>query len=181
MKCDLCGRRDAVVYVKRVVLGAEKEARLCAECAANIEPDRTDGDVSRALSRLVDGVAGRHTGTASSSSGSPGYGNGDRRCPRCGSGLEEMLKKGEAGCSACWKAFGTEFEVLRSRASGERTKTVRTWQGRLPQILAARRAALAEIAGTRLRLQAAVDAEDYETAARCRDRLRELESETPDA
>ena len=186
MKCDQCGQREAVVYVRKVSGGAGNEARLCAECAATREHGKADGDVALALSRLVNTVAAARLPAGEFS---PELAEGEtasRRCPCCGALLEEMLESGHAGCAACWSAFGAEFDALREqgqdpKGGNPRVEPPYPFPGFLPRRLAERRSALAEIDVARRLLQAAVDSEDYETAARCRDRLRELESEIGDA
>jgi protein arginine kinase activator len=155
MKCDICGDREAVVFVHQSSRGTKTELRLCADCAKSRGIDRLDGDVSASLSKLLSAVSPGREGAAQRDEG--------RRCPRCGSPVADIRKRGLASCASCWS-------VLAETASA----SFRPHAGRLPLRVAARRAAAEDLAKLKVLLAAAVKAEDYETAARCRDRIREL-------
>ena len=163
MKCDICGDREAVVFVHQSSRGTKTELRLCAVCAKSRGIDRLDGDVSASLSRLLSAVAPDGEDEAKP------RGEG-RRCPRCGSLVSDIRKRGLAGCASCWS-------VLADTASA----SFHPHSGRLPGRVAARRAAAEDLAKLKILLAAAVKAEDYETAARCRDRIREFGGDASNA
>jgi protein arginine kinase activator len=161
MKCDICGTREAVIFVHQSSHRAKTELRLCTVCAKDRGVDRLDGDVSASLSKLLAAVAEvRKPETQKKPL--------PKSCPRCGSSLAEVRKRGLAGCAGCWEALG---DALKNSVE----PAFRVHAGRLPPRVAERRAAEEDATRLKMLLAAAIKAEDYETAARCRDRIRELE------
>lgn len=83
-------------------------------------------------------------------------------CPACGFPLETYRKTGRLGCPDCYTVFARELEPQMSPAD----------DGSTPAAPADERRELES------QLRAAIEREDYETAAALRDRLRNL---NPDA
>jgi protein arginine kinase activator len=161
MKCELCGHRTAVIFVQQLRGDVRTEIRLCAECAKERGLDK-DGGAVESLAKLL------------ASFGEPKKDEKPSRsslCPVCGASPEEIKKTGQAGCPACWDLFGPEL-LRRAYPNGGKSRHV----GRLPSGLESYRSVLRELDSVRGMLKSALDAEDYETAARCRDRIKELEN-----
>lgn len=165
MKCELCGQRTAVVFVQQISGKSRTEVRLCAECAKERGLNRMEGDISQTLASLLSSLP-------TAKSPVPDSPPRAKNCPSCATSFEELKKRGQAACPACYEHFGAElFRKLYPETRSRR------YSGRLPERLAACRSILLDLAQTRERLRAAVEAEDFETAALCRDRIRELEGE----
>ena len=101
-------------------------------------------------------------------------------CPSCGITYQEFRSEGRLGCPHDYQAFEDELLPLIENIHGD-TQHVGKCPKRAPD--ASRRQY--ELIKLRSELRSAVDDEDYETAARLRDRIGELESdfgeETEDA
>jgi len=113
---------------------------------------------------------------------------GGPTCPGCGLQLEEFRRKGRLGCPRCYEAFAAHLGELFERVHGARQHV-----GRLPGADAAG-AATADatveaeesdahvdrdrerrLVDLRQKLEVAIKEEAYESAARLRDELKQLE------
>ncbi len=160
MKCDACGLRDALIHVRQMEKNGFQELHLCEECAQErgfIREEDTEVSVGDLLAGLIDGA------TAQPGTPSPAV------CPRCGLAVAEFRKRGRAGCASCYEAFGDDVKRILSQMAPRPRHA-----GKLPRELSGPAADDREDLAAELR--AAVEGEDYERAARLRDRLRDLDA-----
>jgi protein arginine kinase activator len=154
MKCALCNENDATVHIKEVVEGDLKELYVCESCAAK----KGIGPGSPAsLTDFLFGVGNREDARDAE----------ERVCPDCGMSLEEFRKRSRFGCPKCYGAFEQDLEPLLS-AMHKGTRHI----GKMP----VGEAAMAKIAALQEALESAVASQNFEEAARLRDRLREVRS-----
>jgi protein arginine kinase activator len=99
----------------------------------------------------------------------------DKKCPRCGITLAEFRKRGRLGCSYDYEAFGEELGSLLEKIHGSREH-----RGRAPNRSKKRQTHRQKVEALRRELDEAIRAEQYETAAGLRDRLKEIERPEPD-
>jgi protein arginine kinase activator len=155
MKCQLCGAADARVFIQQSNASGRSALAVCAACARRRGLVRLDGDLTASVKEIL------------ASAGAPVVPVGAAiRCPRCAARLSELRKRGGAGCPACWDRFGDALYGDRPAPPA--------YSGRLPKRLEAARRQRGEIGEAERRLGEALAAEDYESAARWRDRLRRL-------
>ncbi|MFA6506018.1 MAG: UvrB/UvrC motif-containing protein [Treponemataceae bacterium] len=164
MKCEICGNRNAVVFVQQINGDSRSEIRLCAECAKE-RGLKGDGDIAQSVAKLLATVSGTKKTEKEIE---------EKVCAICGMTLVDARKNGYAGCPSCWDQFAVE--LLRKTYKDAQK---RRHAGRLPVRLEEYRATVQELIRTREKLAASLQAEDYETAARCRDRLQALENRGP--
>lgn len=162
MKCDICGKREALVFIQQI-MGSEKiELHLCAECAEargiSADGEKFELSLSNLLSDLLSVKEGR----------SPA---GQGVCSNCGRTAEEFAKTGTLGCAECYSVFAGEIRAMLE-GSGVQPRHV----GKFPRRLHAFKTYLVDIARLKKGLREAVHREDYEKAAAIRDRIRELET-----
>ena len=93
-------------------------------------------------------------------------------CPNCEITFKEFRSQGRLGCPHDYNAFAKELTPLLENIHGE-TQHVGKCPKRAPEASQKQY----ELIKLRGRLRAAIDAEDYETAAQIRDEIRELESD----
>jgi protein arginine kinase activator len=168
MKCDLCGQREAVVFVHQVSKDGNSELRLCVQCAREHGLGSLDGDMTEALKNLLSTLpASAFTPKGSSKKIGP--------CPHCGLSREEAKKRGTLGCPHCWEHFGKGLLEGLSPTRGSPKTPVPLHQGRLSLRLTSLRIREQELVRLREELAEAVSAENYELAARYRDQIRALE------
>lgn len=170
MKCAMCGAAEASVHLTQVADGKVRSVHLCEACARksgiNIENPMS-------LSDLFFGLGLTSASAAGGASTPPP--NASRACPSCGGTLVEFKTSGRLGCPTCYSAFETELEdLIRQMHRGDRHV------GRRPAVAAA---AAEEASGETVeqlqqQLEQAVAEEQYEDAARLRDRIAALRGGT---
>lgn len=174
MKCDLCNK-PAVVHEVTVKNGQKSEVHLCEEHAAESGiaiPGHQP--INQLLTQFVLSPAGKGLGGKARPS------RGMRRtCPECGMTFAQFRQSGILGCAGCYDAFGEQLAMLIQRAQAGSTHHT----GKTPR--RAGKSLDRQLERQRLikQLDAAVDAEQYERAAKIRDMLRAMEAEhsEPDA
>jgi Uncharacterized protein with conserved CXXC pairs len=163
MKCEICGLKDAVIHIRQIQKDLVHELHICEECAQEkglIREEESELPISNLLSGLLEGK------DVTGSNDVPEV------CPRCGLKASEFRKQGKLGCPECFKAFEKDVKAIVSQMAARPRHT-----GKVPQTLAIEQSAGAMGEGLRDELRDAVEREEYELAARLRDRLRELEAD----
>jgi protein arginine kinase activator len=163
VKCEICGTREAVIHIQQITGNDEIELHLCEKCAASkgitTSEDRLDFSITNLLTGLVDV---KSVSKASETK---------KNCPQCGLTLSKFKKKGKLGCNECYSVFSREIgRIVEKMFGGSRHK------GKYPKRLVAYKTYLIDLEELKKKLSAAVKKEDYEEAARLRDRIKELES-----
>lgn len=201
MSCERCAARPAKLKYTELREGKSRVLWICEECALELgfgqgagedaagvtgEPDESDPEgidagapdteesapedspaAPPSLGKLVLGVVG-------GSAGLPGTGDetvpGDEhaavRCPGCGITGAELRERTLLGCPRCYETFARPLEDLFLRMHGAVEHA-----GRLP---AGRRAAPPDTRDLHRQLREAIERQDFETAARLRNRLRRV-------
>lgn len=172
MICESCGKKEVTVHYTEVVDGKMVEYHLCEDCARQKGFAITPSD---AMAELMGSLAGdRHPAEEV-----------ELACPHCGLTLKELRAVGRLGCGDCYRTFASGLEpLLKALHKGTRhtgkfpaseIKGPR-WGGNGEKVspVASGEAGEdreAEIARLRKEVEEAVAAEDYERAARLRDRI----------
>lgn len=159
-KCDHCDR-PAVVHEVTVKNGVKAEVHLCEEHAQEAGVAMPS---HQPVSKLLTQFVISHTGKSRSS-------RGRKACPNCGMTFSRFRQGGTLGCPDCYEAFETQLTPLIERAQNGAThhkgKTPRRAGVSVDRQLEARQLVK--------ELDQAVAAEQYERAAKLRDRLRSLD------
>lgn len=161
--CQSCQQNPSTIHYTEIREGSKSELHLCESCAQ--AQGVTSGPVPAGLPAMLKALAKPATAP-----GAPAP-----RCPSCGISFAEFREKGRLGCPQDYEFFREQLDPLLEKIHG-RNRHV----GRLPRgtdAEASRRAD--ELLRLRRELQQAVQAEQYEGAARLRDRIRQLESLPP--
>jgi len=158
-KCDHCDK-SAVVHEVVIRNGVTSEIHLCAQHAQAKGYEVPVTPVATLLSKIVEqhGLAKR--------------GKGAGTCPGCGLTVLEFRQSGILGCPACYDAFQPDLGALIARAQAGATHHT----GRAPRRASGNVERGMQRARLVQELSAAVAAEQYERAARLRDRLRQLDA-----
>ena len=168
MRCDNCGEREAVIHLTQIVDNTVTTLHLCERCAAEKGVDTAEqvakyplGDF---LASLGEGAAGE------------GGGGAGEACPSCGATLRDFRQTGRLGCAECYATFAPQLRDLLRRIHGTTQHEGERYRG--PGGATGGRSASGGTAGVaelKERLRRAVEAEDFEEAARLRDAIRGLE------
>lgn len=170
MLCQNCSKRVASVHFTKIVNNKKVELYLCEECAR--EKGKLDMGTSFnfgmpfSIDDFFSGIVGSNV-------------NGQymthmpeiKRCNVCGMTYEDFSKTGKMGCSECYNVFKDEIAPLVKRIHG-----VVEHQGKVPEAVSGKLRIANEIRMLKEQLQKSILNEEYEKAARLRDKIRQLES-----
>jgi len=145
--------------MQQFIGGKKKEIRLCQNCSTKIDMPSFEN----IFQGFLNSIQSMHTNRPAKPPVAP--------CARCGMTHEQFKAKGKLGCEACYQAFAKEVEALFKNVQGSTRHT-----GKFPQRMGVDIRTRREADELRRQLKAAVEAENYEEAARLRDTLRILES-----
>ncbi len=174
MKCTRCHKNEASIEYKSIINGRSREENLCADCARELGLSFGAGGAAPSWGSLA-GMFGNLYNPNWGQMWLPGSLTPDQRevCPHCGMTWREFRSCGRLGCADCYGAFADQLKGLYARVQ-RGTK----YEGRQPAGSQSAAATVAdEIAELRAAQALAVKNEDYEQAARLRDRIRALSGE----
>jgi protein arginine kinase activator len=159
--CDLCGKNEATMKVRRVDKDKPaEEIAVCAECARQrgfSEVETLKASVAEIIADLKARVDERDSKLV---------------CRSCGMSYAEFKRQARLGCAECYVSFHDELVPLVRRIHGAVQHVGRTASG-------GRKQAQVKMNVRKLReeLTSAIQAEDYEKAAALRDQLKKTEGE----
>jgi len=180
MLCEKCKIREANIQYTEVVNGVKKEHHFCAQCAKEMDfgvyAAIFDGEFP--LGKLLSGLLGIEDTEKGPDKLS------QIACPTCGTSYSEFVKDSRFGCADCYSVFGPLMEDSIKQLQGSLMHTGKTpvYQ-RMDQLdqsqypdeagsdISSHKDELFELDA---KLKEALRFEDYETAAVCRDRIKEL-------
>jgi protein arginine kinase activator len=149
------------VHLTDIVNGQKKELHLCQSCA---EHQQLIKHQELNLSAILQTVISQHVSQLTDDLAR-------LTCPACGIKYMEFRAEGRLGCPHDYEVFRAGLEPLL-----QRIHRAAKHQGKRPRHGRHRAGLHAELVTLRKQLQAAVEAEAYEEAARIRDLLRQKEA-----
>ncbi len=166
MLCDRCHKREACVHIQEVRTDGKRSLNLCAACALEQYSDK-DRKLQDFLGVLT--AISRQLGAAD---GEPGAAQPELSCTTCGKSLSELKKGWVLGCDSCVSAFR---EQLREQIAKLQHVTPSGGESSVPAQVGGGGSRTptpsATLSCLRRDLQLAVQREQYEEAARLRDRI----------
>jgi len=158
MLCQRCKKASATVHVTDLV-GEPKELHLCEQCALE------EGITAKSpvpINALLEDFIKQQVATQEMS---------DLTCPECGTSFLQFRQQGVLGCPHDYDAFESALMPMIAQAHEGATRHV----GKVPNKASSTQKKQHLVLKLRRELDEAVEKEDYETAARLRDQLKELE------
>jgi protein arginine kinase activator len=165
MLCENCQKNEATVHLTEIVDGARTEAHLCERCAQEQGiAVKSHIPINELLGSLL----------ASQPSDDELFGLSDKElsCPHCGFTLEQYRKEGVLGCPNDYDVFEKALLPLIEKAHDGKT----THCGKVPSKMPKDTKKQIELSSLRQQLEAAVQSEDYEMAAKLRDKIKKHET-----
>lgn len=164
MLCEICGKNEATVEFTEIVDDEVTQLHLCESCAREkgieMEQHFSIADLLAGLTDLGLELEPKEVSV---------------KCPNCGMSYDDFRKIGRLGCGECYKAFKRNLLPLLKRIHGS-TRHVGKATVKLEKAAGTeKRSQLQEL---RQKLQRAIELEEYEEAAKIRDKIRELEKKT---
>ena len=159
MLCSICGQTEATIHVEGLLDNKSLKLHLCEKCARE---KGVEFDITKPHFLLVNLLANLSDWEI------PGHKNiATVKCPFCGLSYLQFKEVGRLGCAECYGAFSAQLEPLlkrihgSSKHCGKKTKPVPSGGGN-------------DIGVLRKQLEDAIKAEEFEKAARLRDRIKDI-------
>lgn len=202
MLCSICHKNNAVISYTEVINGIKKEQFLCSECAKKY----TAGEAGMGFSSpagLLAGLLASVLGQADDGIGDSEIQKTNLKCPECGMTYNEFLKYSKFGCSQCVRTFDFVLDGYLKKIQGScehcgkqypgaETVTLRVLEPEengVPEKVSVSSSqsdavqtgdktgnGISRKQSLRERLKSAVEAEEYELAAKLRDEIRALDT-----
>jgi protein arginine kinase activator len=153
MDCQKCARKPATVFMTTVVGGDLKKIDLCEDCA------RSSGAIHPTGFLAADQMIQESI---------PAVVPAEATCSACGYSLETLQKTGRLGCGVCYEKFSTPLQAALMESQRDLVH-----RGKSPARKKATRQELEK------EMEHYVAQENYEEAARLRDRITKMKSATP--
>jgi protein arginine kinase activator len=161
MLCQICKDKQATIHLTEINEGKRTEMHLCQKCAAE------QGMVVQ--SKLsVDELLGN---LLESQPDEDDVLDTEQRCPVCGFNPNDLNDQPLIGCPKDYQMF--EAQLLPIIENVQNGKTNHT--GKIPSNVPDNTKSYMELLNLRGKLEDALKKEDYEKAAKLRDRISELE------
>lgn len=164
MQCQICQQREATIHLTEITDGVRTEMHLCERCAQE-EGIAVKSKLS--INELLSGLLA----TQPSDDELFGDTEQDVSCPHCGFTLGQFTENGVLGCPYDYEIFEKTLTPIIKKAHGGKT----AHRGKVPAKTPKDTKKQIELIGLRQRLEAAVQSEDYELAAKLRDEISQLE------
>jgi protein arginine kinase activator len=180
MTCQRCGKRDATVHLVELVDGQRKSQWLCDVCAGRPPKNgegppgfRFDGSAESPGDDEEDYTLASFLGQVfqpqeDTSPADP------PNCSACGYTLDQFKKSNRLGCPQCYESFRGPLLAILSHMHRHVSHL-----GKVPRPTEGRADRQGHLRRTRVALEKAIAAEDFEKAARLRDEIQRLESADP--
>lgn len=167
MVCMGCGTGDGVIEIRHSSGKHSHVVYLCEACARergiHTVPRREPDLNVLYASLLTGGNTDRHSAEVD-------------ECTGCGTTAAEVRRSLQVGCPRCYSTFASNISTLIGKPGADPQH-----QGRLPRSLQTFRTLFVDREKLKSELRAAVAEEDFENAARIRDRLARMDRTASEA
>ena len=154
-QCELCEKNSASVHYTEIADAAVSKLFICRDCAESrglLEAAAPSlEDLMSSISKPKRRAATPHV----------------HPCAKCGLEFADFQAKGRLGCPDCYAAFEAQLKPLLRQIHADWRHT-----GKEPQASPTGGAARARVEVLQKQLNAAIQAENYERAARLRDEIQ---------
>lgn len=166
MKCEMCNKNEAVVHFKQVINGDVKEIFTCQECASGHGIDISSGGINiKTPEGLGDFLFGNSPAAVPSDPS-----QAEPQCKACGMKMSDFRKLSRLGCGRCY-----DFMLDELFPSIESMHEDIIHLGKVPR----KELKSMEIAMLEEDLEGAVSAQNFELAAKIRDRISKAKKKVP--
>jgi len=165
MLCQSCNERTATIHLTDISAGVRTESHLCEACAQNQGlAVKSQIPLNELLSTLL-------AAQSDAPPGQPQEVATDIECPNCGMTFKKFVQKSQLGCPGDYKAFGEPLRGVIAKAQNGRFQH----HGKVPATAPGDTRDQIKLMNLRQQLEEAVRNEDYETAAKLRDMMENLQ------
>jgi protein arginine kinase activator len=161
MQCDVCGKKEATVHLTEIINEQMTKLHLCEECA---KEKGAEMEEHFGLSDLLAGLAGLGASIEPKVAETI-------KCANCGFTYQDFTKIGRFGCSECYDSFKKHLAPLLKRIHGADRHV-----GKVPLMAGKTARDARNLQDLRMKLEKAIQSEEFEEAARLRDKIKEVET-----
>lgn len=165
MLCQNCGKNEATTHIKQIINGDMAESHLCSDCASHLGYSDVFSGFGLNLSELFGGFLGDMMPAISAGK--------TRRCEKCGSSFDEIVRDGRVGCADCYRTFYDKLLPSIQRIHGKIKHS-----GKVSTAAPAEKkieTTAEKIEKLKIQMNEAVAKQDFESAAKIRDEIKALE------
>ncbi|MBM4102640.1 MAG: hypothetical protein FJ263_01115 [Planctomycetes bacterium] len=167
MLCQICKDNTATIHLTEIEHGRRTETHLCQQCA---QKQGLAVQAQIPLNELLNNLLAAAKSVPDAKDKAVGFSGPDVPCPACGITLRQFSETSLLGCPNDYQHFHKELLPLIERSHAGHSQHC----GKTPSHAGKQQKNEVELANLRRRLEQAVKAEDYETAAQLRDQIRQL-------
>lgn len=162
MLCDNCHNRVANVHLTQIINNNKVDIHLCENCAKEKNYMNFNGiyDISDFFNSILGYTAQPYMNTPR-----------QEACKGCGMTFDDFKKTGKFGCAECYGTFTDKIEPMVRRIHGNVVHG-----GRVPKSAEAEVKKISEADLLKKELEEAIKVENFEEAARLRDKIKALEN-----
>jgi protein arginine kinase activator len=164
MQCQICRKKEATIHLTEITDGVRSEMHICENCAEE------QGIAIKSQIPLNE-LLGSLLASAPSDDEISGTSEEKLSCPQCGFTLEQFRREAVLGCPYDYEVFEKSFLPLIEKAHNGKTSHC----GKVPSKTPRSTKKQIELIRLRQQLDSAVQKEDYEQAAKLRDKINQLE------
>jgi protein arginine kinase activator len=164
MQCQICKTKTATIHLTEIAEGVRTEVHMCEQCAQE-QGIAAKSQIS--VNELLSGLL------AAQPTDDELFGPSEHQvsCPHCGFTLGQFRKAGTLGCPYDYEVFEKSLLPLIEKAQNGKTSHC----GKIPSKISQPERKQMERSNLQRQLEAAVQNEDYELAAKLRDKINRLE------
>ncbi|UOQ44648.1 UvrB/UvrC motif-containing protein [Halobacillus salinarum] len=173
MECQECNQRPATVHLTQVINGQKTEVHVCEQCAKE-KGYMNYGEEAFTLNDLLSGLFNTEGTHPISGQKSQSYSHSQQlKCPTCGLTYKEFARLGKFGCADCYKTFDDKLNPIFRRVHSGNTQH----DGKIPHRQGGDLHLKKEAEDLKATLQKLIEQEEFEEAAKVRDKIRSLDSQ----
>ena len=162
MLCQICKKEQATIHLTEINDGERTELHVCEQCAV-------DQGIAVKSQMPINELLGNLLSVQPSDDEMLAVSEQELSCPYCGFTLEKFRKETVLGCPNDYEVFRESLLPLIKKVHSGKTKHCGKVPSKIPKTVSDQ----IEISGLQQQLEAAVKAEDYETAAKLRDKINQ--------
>ncbi|MBI9103439.1 MAG: UvrB/UvrC motif-containing protein [Spirochaetales bacterium] len=161
MKCHSCGKENAVINIRQIIGSDVKDIAFCRECAEKKGLIGAGDKIEFSIDQILEGLLVSNDKKKKHKAD---------KCPSCGMISKEAGKEGRIGCGECLNTFPDEIYSFL-----EKNEIEAHHKGKLPKTLQTLKTLIIDREKLKSELEKSIQKEDYESAAKIRDQLYELD------
>lgn len=169
MLCQICKENNATIHLTEIEQGQRTETHLCQQCAQKQGlAVQSQVPLNELLSNLL---AAAKSVAAEPQSPASAFAQPDIPCPTCGMTLRKFSETSLLGCPEDYKHFDKELMPLIERTHAGHSQHC----GKVPSQSGQQMKNEVDLLRLRQQLEQAIKSENYESAARLRDQIRQIQ------